>query len=728
MDKLDKTYEYIRHLGGGEFSNVFLVRHVETGVDRVVKILDYHYLLQRLKKQNLTDTKHKFDEIKRRFIVEARLYEKIDHPNIVQIRDTDVFQDPEEGIEIPYFIMNYIKGSSLAEVIKEEAPLETRRVIEISRDVLHALSAMHRNNIIHRDIKASNIMIEEETGKAVIIDFGIAKDIMGGTKLTTTGALLGSPAYMAPEQFIDSSNVTPSLDIYSFGVVLFEMLTGAPPFKGGNFIEVMNAHRQRPIPTPSSIIPGLPQGADSILAKAMAKRPENRYGSAQELLDALEMIHIPQTEPDFHVPPKPYWQYVVGFAILIIAILFILNPFSVDTDPEKTTPTEIKKTEKAQKKPPVHTPSQTENKEDASLTSKDNGEEKQSTENGKDEPVQTGQTGKTDPKTTESPPVKDTTEQDFNRALAGIKSAIDSDRFQLAENQLKKAETLKGTDNEHITALRAQLAAKRENFDKKNGTDAFEGFTDPVTLKQYREFSAAFPESIHLSQLKKRLKASQPNLPPEKYWLKEIGKNSKGYYEYIFPVALNRHHMVYIPSRNFWIDKYEVSNVQYRRYLKALNLPHTGADAGSGSKFIHGGDLYPAVVKLREAEAYCKYFGFRLPTIAEWEYAAGSATYPWGNQAPDSEGIWRANYDTLGDTSEMDGFNGTAPVNSFKPYSSPFSVVNMAGNVWEWVQGGLLKGGSFFSSAEDLVIKKSRGGRGNDKEGFRCVYVDEPGS
>jgi len=286
--KLAKTYSFIRHLGGGEFSNVYLVKHLSTGQEHALKILDYHYLLQRLKKEDFQSAQIKFNEIKKRFITEAKLYKKIHHPNIVKIHDTGVISDETKGIEIPYMIMSYIRGFSLSDLLRKEAPFKMERALSITRDVLGALEAMHANNIIHRDIKPGNIMIKQETGEAVIIDFGIAKDIVGGTRLTTTGALLGSPMYMAPEQSMDSSNVGPYTDIYSYGAVLFEMLTGETPFQGSNFMEIMTAHRERPIPNAQKKNPHLSVQVTNILSTAMAKNHQDRFPKTLDFLDAFE--------------------------------------------------------------------------------------------------------------------------------------------------------------------------------------------------------------------------------------------------------------------------------------------------------------------------------------------------------------------------------------------------------------------------------------------------------
>ena len=177
-----------------------------------------------------------------------------------------------------------------------------------------------------------------------------------------------------------------------------------------------------------------------------------------------------------------------------------------------------------------------------------------------------------------------------------------------------------------------------------------------------------------------------------------------------------------IPEKKIWIDKYEVSWAQFRKFIMDAKIQFPPIE---DDKFIRSSDEYPAVITYDYAQKYCQKYGLKLPGVDEWEYAAGGGryTYPWGNAAPDkpdTNGNWMVNFDSLEGTIEKDGFDGTAPVKSFEKFFSPFGAVNMAGNVWEWVQENILKGGGFFSSIEDLKIKSSKPGN-NDKEGFRCV-------
>jgi serine/threonine protein kinase len=686
LEKLGNTYEYVNRLGGGEFSNVYLLKHVKTGKELALKILDYYFLIQKIKKVETADSKDKFNEIKTRFVTEANLYRKIDHPNIVKIREMGVFEDENEGIEIPYFLMDYVKGSSLDKVIKQKSPLDLALVTRISQDILGALDIIHQNGIVHRDLKPANIMIEADTGNAILIDFGIAKDILSGSRLTTTGTFLGSPPYMSPEQFMDSSTVGPGSDVYSFGVVLFEMLTGSLPFKGTNFIEFMTAHRKLSVPLITEKIPGLPEGLDVISSKAMAKDASDRYKSATELLNALK-------KADEQKHPGRYIKYIVFItaAVLIIALALIFLVFHKPT-PSKPLPP----------KPTIENKGPDKNKivENNGSQNSGNTNEQPVTQDDRDKKV-------------------------IAEHIATAKDFLGKNEFDKALETFNKAKKIKETDE--LKQLIKETETKKADYEKQNGTVEYNSIKEQVSIEKYLEFKGKYPGSIYIPDLQNKIKTAGPNLPPEKYWDKPVKKNQKGYYEYTFTfdTERNSHSMIYIPEKQFWIDKYEVSNLQFRRYLESEKI---SAARQRGDGIVSNADDYPVVVSSEEAEKYCRKFGFRLPGEDEWEYAAGKGlySYPWGNEPPDSGGMYRANCDSL-DGTEKDGFVGTAPVKSFERFSSPFGAVNMAGNVWEWVKGKVLKGGGFFSPKEDLVIQKNSRGRENDREGFRCIRDEREG-
>lgn len=254
------------------------------------------------------------------------------------------------------------------------------------------------------------------------------------------------------------------------------------------------------------------------------------------------------------------------------------------------------------------------------------------------------------------------------------------------------------------------------------GKGLYQTIKNQLSLDKYWDFKKKYQDSPYIEELREELKLIERNLPPGKYW-ESIKKNDKGYYESKIGMMHNRHVMIYIPEKRFWIDKYEVSNRQFNRFLEQEGLR---IETGIVNKYIGQDDEYPAVLGYKYAQKYCKGYGFRLPKESEWEYAAGEGKfiYPWGNESPDYNGIYRANYDTLENDMEKDEFVGTAPVRSFEQFYSPFGLVNMAGNVWEWVKGKILKGGGFISEKEDITIKNRLAGKKQYKKGFRCI-MDE---
>jgi len=731
LEKLGSQYEPIRRLGGGEYSNVYLVRNKATGKELALKILDYYFLIQKLKKENIDNSKLRFDEIKKRFITEANLYKKIEHPNIVKIHEMGVVEEEKDSIEIPYFFMDYVKGSSLDAVIKKEAPLPIERVMEIAGNILSALEVIHKNNIVHRDLKPANIMIEAETGSAILIDFGIAKDSTV-SKLTVTGAMLGTPVYMAPEQFMDSSNVAPVTDIYSFGMVIYEMLTGETPVKkGNNFFEIMNWHRKKTLPPITEKAPTLPEGLNMILSRAMAKDPNNRYKSAKEFMASLERV-------DQHSLTRKLFKLFILIAVpaIIISLLYFIDPFHFFHKPEpgspisngSLTPKDGSNSQNAASLDGKIKSDFNSVKEIISGTAAPKDKLKKCTDfltlykdvQGKEASLMIAEI--TELSRTLQSQLK--TDDQHTLYIISAKSYLAKNEFAKALEEIEKAKKI--NDSEELKTLTKLLETQKATFEKVNGTALFETYKkEKITIEKYFEFKKKYPASVHLVDLKKVVIASDPLLPPEKYWDKGIRKNQRGYYEYTFDFDQNTHIMIYIPEKHFWIDKYEVSNAQVKKYyeLEKMKPP------AENSRFIKSGDEYPAVVSYEIAKRYCQRFGLRLPSNSEWEYVAGKGgkTYPWGDDAPDAGNMYRANYDSIDGSTEKDGFPGTAPVKSFERFSSPFGAFNMIGNVWEWIQDRQLKGGGFISPKEDLVITKTSQANDTDKEGFRCIREENEG-
>jgi hypothetical protein len=222
------------------------------------------------------------DEFRRRFRRESRLAAALDHPNVLPLYEAG----DHDGVL--YIAMRWVDGTDLGHLLSEEAPtgLEFDRGVRLVEQVAGALDAAHARGLVHRDVKPANVLLasEGEGEHAYLADFGLAKrDSTGG--LTETGRWLGTPDYAAPEQ-IEGGKVRPSADVYALGAVLYAVLTGRPPFPRESAVAVAYAQIHDAPPPPSAARPGLPRGLDRVVGRAMAKRPDERFGSAGELATA----------------------------------------------------------------------------------------------------------------------------------------------------------------------------------------------------------------------------------------------------------------------------------------------------------------------------------------------------------------------------------------------------------------------------------------------------------
>ena len=217
-----------------------------------------------------------------RFRREAQNAASLNHPAIVAVYDTGETTGTNGTDKVPYIVMEYVDGETLRDLLKREGPLAPKRAMEIVADVSAALDFSHRHGIVHRDIKPANIMMTR-AGAVKVMDFGIARAVADGqSSVTATAAVIGTAQYLSPEQARGEA-VDARSDVYSTGCVIYELITGAPPFVGDSPVAVAYQHvREDPKP-PSTVRPGLPREMDAIVLKALNKNPLNRYQTAAEL-------------------------------------------------------------------------------------------------------------------------------------------------------------------------------------------------------------------------------------------------------------------------------------------------------------------------------------------------------------------------------------------------------------------------------------------------------------
>ncbi|GAB4582203.1 Stk1 family PASTA domain-containing Ser/Thr kinase [Nocardia sp. IFM 10818] len=263
---LSSRYELGEIIGFGGMSEVHKARDLRLGRDVAIKVL----------RADLARDPTFYLRFKR----EAQNAAALNHPAIVAVYDTG--EAEIDGGPLPYIVMEYVDGDTLRDIVRGKGPLPPRRAMEIIADVCAALDFSHRNGIVHRDMKPANIMINR-AGAVKVMDFGIARAIADSSNpMTQTAAVIGTAQYLSPEQ-ARGEQVDARSDVYSVGCVLYEILTGEPPFTGDSPVAVAYQHVRENPRLPSHVHPGVPRELDSVILKAMSKNPANRYQTAAEM-------------------------------------------------------------------------------------------------------------------------------------------------------------------------------------------------------------------------------------------------------------------------------------------------------------------------------------------------------------------------------------------------------------------------------------------------------------
>ncbi|MEP7294207.1 MAG: serine/threonine-protein kinase, partial [Chloroflexota bacterium] len=341
------AYQIVAPLGQGGTATVYRAFHARLNRHVAIKMIHQAYLDD--------------PNFLTRFEREAKIIAALEHPHIVPVYDFS------EHAGEPYLVMKLIEGSTLKALMAKK-PLSNGEILRLATPVAAALDYAHRRGVLHRDIKPSNIMLDG-VSTPYLTDFGLARVAAAGDSTISQDMLLGTPHYISPEQARGKGEVDYRSDLYSFGVVLYELLTGQVPFSGGTPYSIINDHIYQPLPLPSSFNPEISPPVEAVLLQALRKDPADRFQSAAELVQALSnafdgyppVVNESDTQPlTFPPPPKPPvkpaprpvrqprrkfwlwagWVLATGAAGAMVAVLVsvLINPNRLNSTPPPPPP------------------------------------------------------------------------------------------------------------------------------------------------------------------------------------------------------------------------------------------------------------------------------------------------------------------------------------------------------------------------------------------------------
>ncbi len=300
-------YEIIEELGKGGMGEVYRVEDKKINEEVALKLI----------KPEIAAEKKTIE----RFRNELKLAREISHRNVCRMYDFN----EEEGT--PYITMEYVTGEDLRSLIKRIGKIPVEKTVSIAKQVCEGLAEAHRKGVVHRDLKPSNIMIDRE-GNVRIMDFGIARSLKA-KNITREGMMIGTPEYMSPEQ-VEGKKTDQRSDIYSLGIIIFEMATGRVPFEGETSLSIAMKHKSEEPPDPRKINAQIPDDLSRLILKCMEKEKEKRYQGTKELLSELNEIEIPATEevfpkkkPEAEIPKKRFQSFVIPGIIILFGIIIV---------------------------------------------------------------------------------------------------------------------------------------------------------------------------------------------------------------------------------------------------------------------------------------------------------------------------------------------------------------------------------------------------------------------
>src|SRR5215204_6057885 len=324
---VDGRYRIIRRLGSGGMADVYSAEDTQLGREVALKVLYRRFAEDA--------------EFVERFRREASSAAGLQHPNVVQVFDRGEWDGTY------YIAMEFLEGRNLKQIVRDHGPLEPALAVDIVLQILKAARFAHRRGIVHRDIKPHNVIVDDD-GRAKVTDFGIAR--AGASDMTETGSIMGTAQYLSPEQ-AQGQPVDARADLYSIGIVLYELLTGAPPFDADSPVTIaLKQVSEEPLP-PRQRNPAVPPALDAVVLRALRKDPADRYQDADAFIAALESALSGRAVPpaddlveELEEEDRRNWRRIAVIAIVVLALAALaVGAWAVLTPEQKKVPNVVGK-------------------------------------------------------------------------------------------------------------------------------------------------------------------------------------------------------------------------------------------------------------------------------------------------------------------------------------------------------------------------------------------------
>src|SRR2546425_3876786 len=690
---LDGRYQLEKRLGQGGMGVVFKGRHIFLKTLHAIKVI-------------LPDLVGNDPNLATRFRQEALAAAAIRHQNIIAVTDFGVVRGT-----MPFLVMEFVQGKSLQDIMAEEGAMPPLRAFELIQPICAGIAAAHRQNIVHRDLKPLNVMIQDGvpvSEGAKILDFGLAKiksgELLGSFIAAQTTGLMGSPFYMAPEQWSDEPPDARA-DIYSLGVMLFQMLTGEVPFKGSSIPSIMKKHLTQDVPSLASKGVDVPPQIEAVILHAMAKEPKRRTASADQFVDELraamaaasatlkrtgETAEIDPGKTIVSAPPAAQATFTAkGSTTAFDPMAGTISAASLEQEQQKTLFAQRELAREAEAKRKLA--------EEEEQKRKAEGQEREAER------------------------------KHLEELVAQQTKVLEEKLNQLASTMAPK---MAAAGSESAQFHRSGIATV--------GESSFPAISDVGLVPQKRSrlplvlglcvllligggvggFFIFRPHPPAPPKQSGSSNAGEREAPPIKAQLLDIPGGT-------FQMGRNDGPPTEVPAHavivaGFAMDKTEVTNAEYAQFIREAN--HAPPEQWGSIKAPVGEELLPVSnISYEDAVTFAAWRSkrdgvtYRLPTEEEWEYAARNGDkgnlYPWGN-------TWQSGHAATAES----GVGTAQAVGTYAQGMNRWGVLDLLGNVWEWTssKASLYKGDTEerLAQQKDWIVIRGGGYASSAKGAF----------